>query len=87
MAAEGNISVKGIINNKYNVAADVSVYAAGYDKDKNMTWAGAADGRIDKFGSNEILLDVDEVQVLDNGEIKVFLWTDSQKPIVMDLLK
>lgn len=87
LAAEGNISVKGIINNKYNVAADVSVYAAGYDKDKNMTWAGAADGRIDKFGSNEILLDVDEVQVLDNGEIKVFLWTDSQKPIVMDLLK
>lgn len=79
---EQSITFKGIISNKYNAALNAVLYAAGYDSNNKMLWSDFVEGAVNKFGDNEIKLSVDKEQILDNGEIKVFLWTDNQKPIV-----
>lgn len=78
-AAESEVlSIKGIIDNRYNAPVIGALYAAGFFGGK-LLWIEKKEAKTPK--DSEISFDIDRQLVLDTDEIKLFLWTDTQTPI------
>lgn len=83
--ADGDIVVKGIIDNKYNSGAYANLYAAGYN-DGKLLWIESTRKKSEVSDEDITSFNL-KTKSFDNAdEVKVFLWTDEMAPIGADII-